>query len=70
MRSADFFDAEHYGDITFKSTRIEHAEGVMLRVVGDLTIRDETHAISLATVVQAPARTRGPASASASRRAP
>lgn len=52
LRSAEFFDAERYGDITFASTRIEHVEGGMFRVVGDLTIRDETHAISLATVVQ------------------
>jgi polyisoprenoid-binding protein YceI len=52
LRSADFFAAEHYPDITFESTRIEHVEGGMFRVVGDLTIRDQTHEIALATVVQ------------------
>ena len=52
LRSADFFDAEHYPDITFQSTRIEHVEGGMFRVVGDLTIRDQTHEIALATLVQ------------------
>jgi polyisoprenoid-binding protein YceI len=52
LRSADFFDAEHYPDIVFESTRIEHVEGGMFRVVGDLTIKDHTHEISVATVVQ------------------
>ena len=52
MRSADFFDAEHYADIVFESKRIEHVEGGMFRVVGDLTIKDHTHEISVATVVQ------------------
>lgn len=52
LRSADFFDAEHYPDITFESTRIEHVEGGMFRVAGELTIRDQTHAISAAAVVQ------------------
>jgi polyisoprenoid-binding protein YceI len=52
LRSADFFDAERYPDITFESTRIEHVEGGMFRVGGDLTIKDQTHEISVATVVQ------------------
>jgi polyisoprenoid-binding protein YceI len=52
LRSADFFDAERYPDITFEATRIEHVEGGMFRVFGDLTIRDRTHEISVATVVQ------------------
>ena len=52
LRSTDFFDAEHYPDIVFESTRIEHVEGGMFRVVGDLTIKDHTHEISVATVVQ------------------
>jgi len=51
LRSPDFFDAERYPDITFDSMRIEHVEGGMFRIVGDLTIRDQTHEISLATVV-------------------
>ena len=52
LRSADFFDAEHFPEIAFESARIEHVEGGMFRVVGDLTIRDQTHEIALATVVQ------------------
>lgn len=43
LRSADFFDAERYPKITFKSKRVEGAsakEGERFRVVGDLTIRD------------------------------
>jgi polyisoprenoid-binding protein YceI len=52
LRSADFFDAEHYPDITFQSMRIEHVEGGMFRVVGGLTIRDQTHEVALATLVQ------------------
>ena len=52
LRSPDFFDAERYPDITFESTRIEHVEGGMFRVIGGLTIRDQTHEISVATVVQ------------------
>ena len=52
LRSADFFDAEHFPEIAFESTRIEHVEGGMFRVVGDLTIRDQTRQIDFATVVQ------------------
>jgi polyisoprenoid-binding protein YceI len=52
LRSADFFDAEHFPEIAFESTRIEHVEGGMFRVVGDLTIRDQTRQIALATVVE------------------
>ncbi len=42
LRSADFFDAEKYPQITFRSTRVENPprqEGDRFRVVGDLTIR-------------------------------
>jgi polyisoprenoid-binding protein YceI len=51
LRSPDFFDAERFREISFTSTHIEHVEGGMFRVVGDLTIRDQTREISLATVV-------------------
>jgi polyisoprenoid-binding protein YceI len=47
LRSADFFDAEKYPTITFVSKGIRrHGEG--LDIVGDLTIRDTTHEVTLA----------------------
>src|ERR671937_805026 len=50
LRSADFFDAEKYPKITFRSKRIDGAvgkEGEQFRVVGDLTIRDTTMEVVL-----------------------
>lgn len=45
LRSPDFFDAEKFPAITFKSRRVETGEG--LRVIGDLTIRDTTREVVL-----------------------
>ena len=46
LRSGDFFDAERFPHITFRSTRIEGSppkqEGDRFRLIGDLTIRDST----------------------------
>jgi polyisoprenoid-binding protein YceI len=42
LRSADFFDAERYPYITFRSTAVEHVRGDEYRVTGDLTIRQTT----------------------------
>jgi polyisoprenoid-binding protein YceI len=46
LRGGDFFDAERYPTITFRSTHIDGAppkeEGDRFRLVGDLTIRDTT----------------------------
>ena len=50
LRSPDFFDAEHFPEISFESTHIKHVEGGMSRVLGDLTISGQTRQISLATV--------------------
>jgi polyisoprenoid-binding protein YceI len=50
LRSADFFDAEHYPDITFKSKRLEgkfEKEGDRFLMTGDLTIRDTTMEVAL-----------------------
>jgi polyisoprenoid-binding protein YceI len=50
LRSPDFFDAEQYPKISFKSERAEGnfgAEGDRFRVVGDLTIRDTTMPVTL-----------------------
>lgn len=42
LRSPDFFDAEHYPAITFKSTAVQAAGAGKLKVTGDLTIKDVT----------------------------
>ncbi len=47
LRSADFFDAEKFPKITFKSKRIVAAGGAHYLVTGDLTIRDATHEVTL-----------------------
>ena len=50
LRSADFFDVEHYPTITFKSKRVEGTakqDGDRFRVIGDLSIRGETIEIPL-----------------------
>ena len=46
LRSADFFDAETYPDLTFRSTSIE-AKGDGYKIDGDLTIRGETRPVTL-----------------------
>ena len=47
LRSADFFDAENYPTITFKSTKAEILDGDTYRLTGDLTIRDKTHPVTI-----------------------
>ena len=47
LRSADFFDAEQYPNITFRSTSIEdHGDG-RFTLSGDLTVRDVTKPVTL-----------------------
>jgi len=46
LRSADFFDAERYPDITFTSTAIRQTGDDRFDVTGDLTIRDVTKPIT------------------------
>lgn len=46
LRSPDFFDAEKFPTLTFKSRRIEKHEGNGgYRVIGDLTVRDATREV-------------------------
>src|SRR6185295_3016656 len=45
LRSADFFDAEKYPTITFRSRRIEPTGDNQYKVVGDITIKDVTREI-------------------------
>ncbi len=51
LRGPDFFDAGHWPQITFRSTRIEgnppKEEGDRFRVVGELTIRDSAMEVVL-----------------------
>lgn len=47
LRSADFFDAEKFPDITFRSSKVEAAGDNKLKVTGDLTIRDITRPVVL-----------------------
>ena len=42
LKSRDFFDAEKFPTLTFKSTRIARSGSGELAVTGDLTIRDVT----------------------------
>ncbi len=48
LKSADFFDAETYPTITFKSTRVDVVNDRYATLVGDLTIRGVTKEVALA----------------------
>jgi polyisoprenoid-binding protein YceI len=55
LRSPDFFDAESYPTITFRSKRVDgciDTEGCKFKMVGDLTIRDTTMEIELDCVFE------------------
>jgi polyisoprenoid-binding protein YceI len=45
LRSADFFDAEKFPTLTFKSTKVEPAGAGKLRMTGDLTLRGVTRQV-------------------------
>jgi len=47
LRSANFFDAEKYPTITFKSKRVEPNGAGKLKITGDLTIRGTTKEVVL-----------------------
>lgn len=47
LRTADFFDAERFPEITFRSTDVEARGDDMLMVTGDLTIRDVTKQVQM-----------------------
>ena len=46
LRSGDFFDVEHYPELTFVSTAVEARGGTHYRVTGDLTIRETTRPVT------------------------
>ena len=47
LRSPDFLNAERYPEITFRSKRVELIDDDSARLIGDLTIRGETHEVEL-----------------------
>jgi len=47
LRSDDFFNAERYPYITFRSTRVERIDDQRFKLIGDLTIRDVTKEVVL-----------------------
>lgn len=48
LRSPDFFAADSFPEITFRSTRVERGAGAgMYRMTGDLTIRGTTRPVTL-----------------------
>src|SRR5215469_8751783 len=49
LKSADFLEVEKYPLITFKSTRVETADGEHAKVIGDLTIHGVTREVALDT---------------------
>lgn len=49
LRTNDFFNAEQYREITFKSNQVEVVDEDRLKVHGDLTIRDVTKPVVLDT---------------------
>ena len=46
LRAPDFFDAEKFPNIIFKSTSVKKGEGDKLYITGDLTIRDVTKQVT------------------------
>jgi polyisoprenoid-binding protein YceI len=46
LRSADFFEAEKYPTLTFKSTNVEKVEGSEYKVTGDMTIHGVTKPVT------------------------
>ena len=47
LKSADFFDAENYPVLTFRSTEVNAVDDETLRVTGELTVKDVTRPITI-----------------------
>jgi polyisoprenoid-binding protein YceI len=47
LKSADFFDAEKYPQITFHGTRVDMKDKTHAMLYGDLTIRGASHEVAL-----------------------
>jgi polyisoprenoid-binding protein YceI len=46
LRNADFFNARQFPTVAFKSTGVEHVEGSMYKLTGDLTLQGETRPVT------------------------
>lgn len=51
LKKADFFDAEKYPNITFKSTKVETTDKKNFKITGNLTIKDVTKPVVLDAVL-------------------
>jgi polyisoprenoid-binding protein YceI len=47
LKSPDFFDVEHYPQITFKSTKVEKVDDESYKLYGDFTVRNITKPLVL-----------------------
>ncbi|ANZ16094.1 YceI family protein [Streptomyces noursei] len=47
LKSADFFDAEQFPLMTFRSNAVEQLDSETYRVIGDLTIKDVTRPLAI-----------------------
>jgi polyisoprenoid-binding protein YceI len=47
LKEPDFFDADKYPVITFKSTRVEPVDATHFKVTGDLSVHGVTHPVTL-----------------------
>ncbi|WP_310718282.1 YceI family protein [Streptomyces lydicus] len=47
LRGADFFDAENFPQMTFRSTAAERVDGDRYRITGDLTLRGVTKPLTI-----------------------
>ena len=47
LRNADFFEADKYPEITFKSTKVEKVDDDTFNLYGDLSIREITKPVKL-----------------------
>jgi polyisoprenoid-binding protein YceI len=54
LRTPDFFDAEKFPKITFKSTSFKKVEGKKYKLVGDLTMHGVTKSVALDVVLNGP----------------
>lgn len=52
LRTNDFFNAEQWPDVTFRSTRVEPTGDGTFKVYGDLTLRDVTRPVVLDTELE------------------
>jgi polyisoprenoid-binding protein YceI len=50
LKSADFFDAEKYPNITFKSTSIKKVSGKTYKLAGNLTLHGVTKPVTLTAI--------------------